>query len=87
MVKGHSRPRTSLFEDRVLGVGRVSSCCSYQGGDRVWAQQCTVAVLMRSNWPGGPGRNPLVGCSRNKINLEKQRKGSSNSFGINSAHS
>ena len=85
MVEGHYRLRTSLFEDKVLGVGRVISCCSYQGSDRVWAQRCTVAVPMRPNWTGGPGGSPLVGRSRNKINLEKQGKGNSNIFGINSA--
>ena len=86
MVEDNYRPWTSFFEDRVLGVGRVSSCCSYQGFDHVWAQRCTAAVPMRLNWLGGTVRSPLIGCSRNIINLEKQRKGNSNGFGINSAH-
>ena len=73
MVEGHFCPWGLLFKDRVLGVGRVRSCCSYQGGDRVWAQQYTIAVLMRSNWSGGLGGSPLVGCSRNRINLEKKK--------------
>ena len=60
-MEGHSHPQNSLFEDRVIGVGQVSSFCSYQGGDRVLAQQYTVAVPMRSNWSGVPSRIPLVG--------------------------
>ena len=68
-----------------MGVVRINSCFSYQGGDCVWAQQCTVAVLMQSNRSGGPGRSPFNGCIRNRINLEKQGKVNSNSFGINSA--
>ena len=85
-MEGHSCPRTSLFKDRVLGVGRVSSFCSYQGGDRVLLHQCTVNVPMRYNWSGGPGRIPLVGCSRNIINLGKQIKGDSTILEINIAH-
>ena len=85
-VEGHSRSWTSLFVDRVMGVGQVSSCCSYQGGDHVWAQWCTVSVLMWSIWLGDSGGSPLVGCSRNMVNLEKHRKGNNNSFEINSVH-
>ena len=70
-VDGHARPRTSLFEDRVLGVGRVSSCCIDQGDDRAWVQLCTVAVPMRSNWSDGTDRSPLVGCSISILILEK----------------
>ena len=74
MVEGHYRPRTSFFDERVLGVARVSSCCSYQGDDCVWAQRSTVAVPMRSNWSGGPVRSPLVGCIRNRINLKNKER-------------
>ena len=63
-MEGHSCPWGSLFEDRVLGVGRVGSCCTYQGVDCVWAHQCTVAVLMQSNWLSGPGGSLLFGCIR-----------------------
>ena len=72
-VEGHSHPWTSLFDDRVLGVVRVISCYSYEGTELVCAQRCTISVLMESNWPGGTGGNPLVGCSRNRINLEKKK--------------
>ena len=58
-----------------MDLGRVSSCNSNQGGDSVWSQQCTVGVLIRSNWFGGPGGIPLIGCSRNLIKLEKKKKG------------
>ena len=68
-MEGHSCPRNALFEDRVISVGQVGSFCSYQDGDRDLAQQCTIAVSMQSNWSGGPGKIPLVGCSRNIINL------------------
>ena len=68
-MEGYSCPWTSLFDDRVLGVGQVSSFCSYQGGDHVLAHKFTVDFPMQSNWSGGPGRIPLVGCSRNIINL------------------
>ena len=68
-MEGNYRTQTSLFEDRVLGVGQVSILFSYQDGDYVLAHQCTVTFPMRSNWLSGPGRIPLVGCSRNIINL------------------
>ena len=69
-----------------MGVGGVRSCGSYQGGDIFWSQKCTIAVMVRSNWFRGPGGSPLVGCSRNSINLERKIKSNSNSLGINSAH-
>ena len=70
-VEGHSHARTSMLEDRLLSEGLVSSCCIYQGGDRVWAQKCTLAVPMWYNWSGGTGGSPLVGCSRSILILEK----------------
>ena len=61
-------PLDFIFKDRVLSVGRVRSCCSYQGGDRFWAQLCTVDSPMRSNWLGGPGGSALIGGTR--VNLK-----------------
>ena len=72
MVEGHYHPQTSFFPDRVLNIGRVRSCCSYQGGDCDWAQQCVVYVLMLYHWLGGSGGSQLVGSIRSIINLEQK---------------
>ena len=34
---------------------KKSSYCWYQGGDCIGAQQCTIAALIRSNWPSVTG--------------------------------
>ena len=86
IMEGHSSPGNYFFEDGVMVVGLVRICCSYQGGDHVWEHQCTADVSMRSNWSGDLSGIPLVGCSRNRINIEKQRRDNINSFGLNSAH-